>query len=58
MGVQTLSRLLGTFGQSELATSMLALALAAQMGDLGMSHRMYQAIWNRPVMIFTTCASP
>ncbi len=34
MDAQTLARLLGTFGQSELATSLLALALAAQTGDL------------------------
>jgi len=34
MDAKTLARLLGTFGQSELATSMLALALAAQSGDL------------------------
>ena len=31
---QTVARLLGTLGQSELATSMIALALAAQSGAL------------------------
>ncbi|MBX2835092.1 MAG: hypothetical protein KTR28_09000 [Micavibrio sp.] len=34
MDAQMIAKLLGTFGQSELATSMLALALAAQTGDL------------------------
>ncbi|MEZ5814390.1 MAG: hypothetical protein R3E13_06680 [Alphaproteobacteria bacterium] len=37
MDAQMIAKLLGTFGQSELATSMLALALAAQMGDLNVS---------------------
>lgn len=32
-----IARLLGMFGQSELATSMLALSLAAQQGELEMS---------------------
>ena len=31
---QIIARLLGTFGQSELATSMIAIALAAQSGAL------------------------
>lgn len=34
MDSQTVARLLGTLGQSELATSMIALALAAQSGAL------------------------
>ena len=34
MGCQSVARLLGTFGQSELATGMIALALAAQSGAL------------------------
>ncbi|MCK5591746.1 MAG: hypothetical protein KAI72_07305, partial [Candidatus Pacebacteria bacterium] len=31
---QEIARLLGTFGKSELARSMIALSLAAQIGDL------------------------
>jgi len=34
MDARMVAKFLGTFGQSELATSMLALALAAQTGDL------------------------
>lgn len=57
MSSQTIARLLGTFGESELATSMLAIAMAAQSGSLPVTPELEEKLDKACGDIDTMCAA-